>query len=134
MTLNPANHGLGVLIVEDNALIALELQLHIEGLGHRCVGRHARSTFALETMTKVRPDVGIVDLNLADGRTGMDVVRALQRAGIPAIVISGEARHHSEIHEARAVLDKPLDFGLLEDILGAIHREASRSGAWTGRD
>lgn len=124
----PHRQSLDVLIVEDNALIALELQLLIEEFGHRCVGSFARSTLALEAARVSQPDVGLIDLNLADGRTGGMVVRKLKESGIPSVVISGEARHTLETQDARVVLEKPLRVEALKKVLDEIAAEVSSSG------
>ena len=111
---------LDVIIVEDNALIALDLQFLLEDLGHRCIGKYARSGSAMRAAAERRPDVGLIDLNLADVRTGHMVVEKLSSLGIPCIVISGEARHNANIGKALAVLEKPVNTEVLRRILDEI--------------
>lgn len=122
MKISPQAARLDILIVEDNALIAFELQLQVEEWGYCCVGRHARSSDAMRAASENPPDVAIVDLNLADGRTGPLVVDDLRGLGIPSIVISGEARHHSPPLVARAVLEKPVNLHALNALLETVSR------------
>ncbi|WP_165616950.1 response regulator [Salipiger marinus] len=117
MTTSTKTGHLRVMIIEDNPLIALDLQLQIEDFGHVFAGRHARSSSVVEGVAATGPDVALVDLYLADGRTGALVVHELNKIGVPSIVVSGELRHHIELPEAIAVLEKPVDAGLLEAAL-----------------
>jgi len=68
---------LRILIVEDEILIALELESLLQDLGHEVVGMAASSEEALSLGQKLRPDLAFVDVHLADGPTGVDVARSL---------------------------------------------------------
>lgn len=65
-----------VLIVEDEILVAMELEETLNDLGHTVVGiAPDRRTF--EAFASQEIDVALVDLNLRDGETGVDIGRAL---------------------------------------------------------
>ncbi|WP_114946013.1 response regulator [Microvirga calopogonii] len=68
---------LRILIVEDEILIALELESLLQDLGHEVVGMAASSAEALSLGQTLRPDLAFVDVHLADGPTGVDVARSL---------------------------------------------------------
>ncbi|MGO4523876.1 response regulator [Microvirga sp. 2MCAF35] len=68
---------LRILIVEDEILIALELESLLQDLGHEVVGMAASSEEALALGQRLRPDLAFVDVHLADGPTGVDVARSL---------------------------------------------------------
>ncbi|MBC8059023.1 MAG: response regulator, partial [Rhizobiales bacterium] len=61
-----------------------------------------------------RPDALVVDLRLADGANGIDVVHALRRAAnaeLPVLIVTGEAggdRMRAAQAEGFAVLVKPV--------------------------
>ncbi len=55
-----------VLIVEDNALVAARLQGMLEDEGHTVVDQVATSQEAVEMTERLRPDLVMMDLNLAD--------------------------------------------------------------------
>jgi len=74
MTLTPAR----IMIVEDEMLVALELEAILEDLGHAPVGIAPDMPMALE-LANTRPDLAIVDLNLRDGLTGPQIGEALGR-------------------------------------------------------
>jgi two-component system, response regulator PdtaR len=74
MTAEPA---LRILVVEDEVLIALELEYLLEDLGHVTVGVAASSSEAIALGASTIPDVALVDIHLVDGPTGVAVARAL---------------------------------------------------------
>ncbi len=68
---------LRILIVEDEILIALELESLLQDLGHDVVGVAASSKHALALGADLKPDLAFVDIHLADGPTGVEVARHL---------------------------------------------------------
>ncbi|MGX5776813.1 response regulator [Methylorubrum zatmanii] len=70
---------LRILVVEDEVLIALELECLLEDLGHVSVGVAGSSTEAIALGHRTAPDVALVDIHLIDGPTGVEVARQLSR-------------------------------------------------------
>lgn len=70
---------LRVLIVEDEALLAMELEALIEDAGHRVVGWATSSREATDMVEKVQADLAFVDIHLSDGPTGVDVAAYISR-------------------------------------------------------
>ncbi len=68
---------LKVLVVEDEALIALNLVCLLEELGHVVLGPAATSAQALALGSGGGIDLVFVDINLLDGPTGASVARTL---------------------------------------------------------
>ncbi|MEH3116544.1 MAG: response regulator [Methylorubrum populi] len=68
---------LRILVVEDEVLIALELECLLEDLGHVSVGVAGCSTDAIALGRSTAPDVALVDIHLVDGPTGVEVARQL---------------------------------------------------------
>lgn len=69
--------ALRILVVEDEVLIALELECLLEDLGHVTVGVAVSRPEAVALGRAQVPDVAFVDVHLVDGPTGIDVARAL---------------------------------------------------------
>ncbi|OJU08302.1 MAG: response regulator [Caulobacterales bacterium 68-7] len=69
--------GLDVLIVEDEALLALELSFIVREAGCNDVGHAMDSQEALSLASTLHPDLALVDVHLSDGPTGVDVARAI---------------------------------------------------------
>ena len=76
-----------VLIVEDEFLIALDLQLQAEENGWRVLGPVGSVEEALALLAETRPDVALLDGNLR-GRLSGPVADALRALGVPFIVVS----------------------------------------------
>ncbi|HEX8416548.1 MAG TPA: response regulator [Methylobacterium sp.] len=74
---NAHDPALRILVVEDEALIALELECLLDDLGHVTVGVVASSREAIALGRSTTPDVALVDIHLIDGPTGIEVARAL---------------------------------------------------------
>lgn len=66
-----------ILIIEDEALVALELRFVLEDLGHDVVGVAGDSRQAEQIMTSGDVDLALVDIHLSDGPTGIELGRRL---------------------------------------------------------
>lgn len=102
-----------IVVCEDNFVIALDLEGLVEDLGHKCCGIASRSDEALQMAEEEGADLVLVDLDLADGPTGLDLVDALAARNIPSIIVSGQPTRVGEGHAANAVLPKPVNKPLL---------------------
>ncbi|KQT77945.1 response regulator [Methylobacterium sp. Leaf466] len=69
--------ALRILVVEDEALIALELGSLLQDLGHEVIGTAVGSAEAIALGLAGVPDVAFVDIHLMDGPTGVRVSEAL---------------------------------------------------------
>lgn len=76
-----------ILVVEDEALIALELTLLLEDNGHRVLGPAATVEAALALLGDARPDAAILDVNLGPHAV-TPVARALHARGVPFVLAS----------------------------------------------
>ena len=118
-----------ILIVEDEALIAMVLADSLEDGGHEVVGPAATMAEALALCEAAPPELAVLDVNLGDGSNGVDVARALlERWGVPSIFASAqmmEARRARDI--ALGQIRKP--YGT-ETVLRSVEvaREVMRGG------
>lgn len=69
--------GLRVMIVEDQALLAMELELVLLDAGCEVVGVAVDTRGAFEVAGRERPDLALVDVNLMDGMTGPQIAHRL---------------------------------------------------------
>lgn len=79
---------LRILIVEDEALISMDLEFVLEDLGHEIVGVATTSEAAIEMAHEHKPDLAFVDIQLLDGPTGVAVAEALASANITKCVFT----------------------------------------------
>jgi CheY-like chemotaxis protein len=78
-----------VLIIEDEALIALDLEALVENLGHRVVGVARTRSEAIALARSHRPGLVLADIQLADGSSGLDAVNDLLNSfEVPVIFIT----------------------------------------------
>ena len=80
-----------VLIVEDEFLIAVNLEALVEEFGYRSAGIAADRQTAL-ALADIEPDIALVDVNLADGPTGVDVGRELAARGVAVMYVTANPR------------------------------------------
>ena len=78
-----------VLIIEDEAFIAFDLEGLVESLGHRVIGIARTREEALAIAGKKRPGLILADIQLADGSSGLDAVNdMLETFETPVIFIT----------------------------------------------
>lgn len=61
-----------IFIVEDEALIAMELKDRLTSLGYEVCGRAAHAETAIEQIVSLRPDLVLMDMNLAGKMSGVE--------------------------------------------------------------
>ena len=71
---------LDVLIVEDEALIALDLAMLVEDFGHRVVGEADSLDAVSAVVHDICPNLVFLDLHLAKGQSGFEVCKLIQQA------------------------------------------------------
>ncbi|MCA1501669.1 hypothetical protein I6F28_33690 [Bradyrhizobium sp. NBAIM14] len=76
------------MVVEDEYLIALELDTELRAAGYRVIGPIADVDAALELLKDDRPDGAVLDVNLA-GEWVTPVAEALKAMAVPFILASG---------------------------------------------
>jgi CheY-like chemotaxis protein len=78
-----------VLIIEDEPIIAMDLEALVESLGHRVTGVARTEKEALRLAQSQRPGLVLADIQLADGSSGIDAVNAMLRNfDVPVIFIT----------------------------------------------
>jgi len=77
-----------VLILEDEALVALNLQEEIEEAGYSVAGPFTSCSAALAWLRANRPDAAILDTMVKDG-TCREIAEELGRRNIPFLIYSG---------------------------------------------
>lgn len=80
---------LRVLIVEDEAMIAMLYAEVLAGLGHEDCHIVRTEDEAVKAAHSLRPDIMIVDLQLGEGSGQNAIRRILAEAFIPHVVVSG---------------------------------------------
>ena len=78
-----------VLIIEDEPLIAIDIQMLVEELGHRVIHVARTHQEALEAVRTAKPGLILADIQLADGSSGLEAVnQILGSLSVPVIFIT----------------------------------------------
>lgn len=112
-----AERRLRILIVEDEMLVAMNIEDMLLDLGHEVTGLAGRLEPALALAGEGEFDLAMLDVNLA-GEPSFAVAAVLESRGIPFLFATGYGvRGVADEFRNRAVLQKPFDAG---DLAAAI--------------
>ncbi len=113
------------MIVEDEFLIVMDLEMQVEAAGHDVVTTARTAAEAVTEGRRIRPDLVLMDIRLADGSSGIDAAATLYRdAGIRCVFLSGNldrmTRAQLAALEPLGLLSKPVAPARLRATLDAI--------------
>lgn len=115
-----------ILIVEDEILIAIEMEEVVKDLGHRSAGIADDMCSAMAKASS-EVDVALVDLNLADGATGPAIGERLAREfGMEIVFVTANpAQLGDGVEGTLGALEKPVDVSILREVLDYViaHRD-----------
>lgn len=102
--------GLRILIVEDEFLLAMELETLLQQRGCMVLGPVSSVGQALTMLDGEQPDIALLDVNLK-GERATPVAAALRARGVPFILITGYSVMQLSEPELRAAprIDKPVN-------------------------
>jgi len=117
----PKSKPLKILIVEDEALLAMDVESMVEDSGHVVVGE-AASLYDVEALdADIDPDLAFVDMHLAKGTNGLDVCALIQQRWADAIIIfvtANPAKVPPDFAGAHGIIAKPFS---RNTFMSAIH-------------
>jgi len=116
---------LRILYLEDNPLIVFHVEAMLEDLGHVFAGAVSSFSELLEGAGDLEIDGALVDIDLADGRTGPAAAAWLRDRGIPTLFVTGQELIAAE-YPATAVglIKKPISTSDLAEKLELFRRAA----------
>lgn len=79
-----------IMIIEDEAIIAMDLESLVSDIGHTVTGVARTRAMAVDLGKRERPDLILADIQLADNSSGIDAVQDLLRdlGDLPVIFIT----------------------------------------------
>ena len=110
-----------VLIIEDEPIVALDLDRLVRDLGHQVIGVAGTRAQALALADGRELGLILADVRLADGASGMDVVSDILRAfDIPVIFITAfpERLLTGGKHEPAFLVTKPFQDSAVKALIG----------------
>lgn len=110
-----------VLIVEDEMLLAMDMEAMIEDSGHQVLGEAASLEEVERLPDSLNPQLAFVDLHLANGSNGLDVCKLIQQRWPDALVVfvtANVAKIPEDFVGAHGVIAKPFSHA---GVVNAIH-------------
>jgi CheY-like chemotaxis protein len=96
-----------ILIVEDEYLVAADLEASLTDLGYISVGIAQDMESALE-LAVAAPDIALVDVHLRDGKTGPRIAkRLIEDFGVKVLFVTANPRMVADAVGAIGVIGKP---------------------------
>lgn len=124
--LSEASHGISgqiatdILIIEDEPLIAMDIEHIVRELGHQVTGIARTRTEAVELFGKTQPKLVLADIQLADGSSGIDAVNdILKTDDMPVIFITAfpERLLTGERPEPAFLITKPFNPDMVKALI-----------------
>ncbi|MBD0274481.1 MAG: response regulator [Acetobacteraceae bacterium] len=125
-----------VLVVEDEGLVALEIETFLTGGGHEVVGTAADRAGALALVRGARPDLALVDRCLSGGDSGLELAADLSALGVSVLFVTGNCPEEEDggaVARAVGCLHKPFDEGQLLTAVAVATRLARGGPVPAGR-
>ncbi len=108
--------GRRVLLVEDEALVAMMIQEFLMECGHSVIGPISRASEALDAAKESDYDAAILDINLGDGMA-YPVADIVSARGVPFVFVTGyEADTVDDRFSGVPVLQKPIERQMLQRV------------------
>ncbi len=90
--MHPESHRPTILVVEDEAIVARDIQLQLASLGYAPVAHAKRGEDAVRLAGELRPDLVLMDIGLAGDLSGIDAAAEIRRLhGIPVVFLTAYA-------------------------------------------
>lgn len=97
-----------IMLLEDEPLIALSTGQSLEDLGYTDIDVFYRLDTAVKAAGRTRYDMAVLDVNVDQKRTSLDLARSLKAAGTAILFASGNSMDDAELKEITGtVLSKP---------------------------
>ena len=119
-----------VMIIEDEAIIALHIKSIVREIGHEVIGVSRTHSEAVAMARESAPELVLADICLADGSSGIDAVKdILGSMDVPVIFVTAfpERLLTGERPEPTYLITKPFDAAVLTATIAQallFHREA----------
>jgi len=117
--------ALDVLVIEDESIIAKDIELIVSDLGHRVIGPARTQEEALDLALKARPAVVLADVKLADGSSGILAVNEMLKSIDAVVIFVTAVPQWLQTGELEPVLVIPKPY-TVEEIKSAVSRATSK--------
>lgn len=110
-----------ILIVEDEFIIALDIEDTLKNLGYDTLNHILTGKKAIDKIKSYKPDLVLLDIFLKDNITGLDVAEVLNKKKIPFVFITAST-NESVFNEAKKlkpveIVSKPITTNKIKEFL-----------------
>ena len=115
--------ALNFLVVEDEAILAMDIEGMINEAGHTVIAEAVSLPSVTTLVGKIVPDVALVDLHLADGMSGVDVSHLIHQNWPEAVIVFVTANPTlipEDFAGAHGVVAKPFSRTSFMNVIGYV--------------
>jgi CheY-like chemotaxis protein len=121
-----------ILIVEDDAIISMDIEQRVQKLGHKVVGVVDRAEKAFRAIIEKKPDLILMDINLKGGIDGISIAERLYKdMGTRVIYITAYSdegmKERADKTNPLGYIVKPIRENELNRVLAAAESELPES-------
>ena len=124
-----------ILIVEDENIVALDIERSLQRLGYEVVERASRGEEAIEKAAAHRPDLVLMDIRLKGEMSGIEAADTIRKhSGVPIVFLTAcadeQTLQRAKLAEPFGYLLKPFDERELRTVIEvALHKHATMATA-----
>lgn len=116
-----------IIVVEDEAITALNLKMDLEDLGYEVPVTVDNGIDAIEKSNEIYPDIVLMDINLKGDMTGIEAAEEIEKIGIPIIFLTANTDDFTTFEALKTVpygyLSKPYSVKDLQLTIGTVLRK-----------
>jgi DNA-binding response OmpR family regulator len=81
-----------IIIVEDEAIVAMENKMNLNGVGHQILAIVSTADAALKAFNESTPDLLLMDIKLKGDMDGIEVMHVIrEHSNVPVIFLTGNS-------------------------------------------
>jgi len=118
-----AHRKLNILILEDEAFVAYDLAETVESAGHGVLGPFFNCKEAEKSLSEIKPDYAILDVDLGHGENSLSLAHQLRQNKIPFTFATGYSDAKNDLFRDFIDvprLNKPFGFHEIEDQISTL--------------
>lgn len=116
-----------IIVVEDEAITALNLKMDLEDLGYEVLETIDNGPEAIDKSNELYPDLVLMDINLKGNMTGIEAANEISETGIPIIFLTANTDDFTAFEALKTIpygyLSKPYSVKDLELTIGTALRK-----------
>ena len=118
-----------IIIAEDEAIVAMESKMNLNGAGHKIIAVVSSAEAAIEAFNGSAPDLMLMDIKLRGEMDGIDAMNEIRKcSNVPVIFLTGNSDSKTKQRVGKisnaCYMQKPI---LTVEIVDAVNRVLSEN-------